>query len=50
MGKGKVLADLMHFSSQNLHIHFMIETAQPAFTYSKLTVETQEQGVKYVQS
>ena len=25
-------------------------TTQPAFTYSKLTVETLEQGVKYVQS
>ena len=23
---------------------------QPAFTYSKLTIETLEQGVKYVQS
>ena len=25
-------------------------TAQPAFTCSKLTIETLEQGVKYVQS
>ena len=25
-------------------------TAQSAFTYSKLTIETREQGVKYVQS
>ena len=24
--------------------------SQPAFTYSKLTIETLEQGVKYVQS
>ena len=26
------------------------ETAQPSFTCSKLTIETLEQGVKYVQS
>ena len=25
-------------------------TTQPAITYSKLTIETQKQGVKYVQS
>ena len=27
----------------------MITFAQPAITYSKLTIETLEQGVKYVQ-
>ena len=27
-----------------------IDTSQPAFTCSKLTIETLEQGVKYVQS
>ena len=27
-----------------------METYQPALAYSKLTTETQEQGVKYVQS
>ena len=27
-----------------------VYTAQPAFTCSKLTIETLEQGVKYVQS
>ena len=26
------------------------QTSQPAFTSSKLTIETLEQGVKYVQS
>ena len=26
------------------------EFTQPAFTYSKLTIETLEQGVKYVQN
>ena len=26
------------------------ELTQPAFTYSKLTIETLEQGMKYVQS
>ena len=29
---------------------FILLTTQPAFTCSKLTIETQEQGVKYVQS
>ena len=28
----------------------LITKAQPVFTYSKLTIETLEQGVKYVQS
>ena len=27
-----------------------VSSAQPAFTFSKLTIETLEQGVKYVQS
>ena len=31
-------------------IEFGLETFQPAFTCSKLTKETLEQGVKYVQS
>ena len=30
--------------------HFWSAPTQPAFTCSKLTVETLEQGVKYVQS
>ena len=29
---------------------WMFHSAQSAFTYSKLTIETLEQGVKYVQS
>ena len=29
---------------------FVSETTQPAFTWSKLTIETLEQGVKYAQS
>ena len=32
----------------NMHKNFM--HTQPAFTCSKLTIETLEQGVKYVQS
>ena len=28
----------------------LIQSGQPAFTCSKLTIETLEQGVKYVQS
>ena len=31
-------------------INTISSTNQPAFTYSKLTIETLEQGVKYVQS
>ena len=27
-----------------------LEVTQPAFTYSKLTIETLEKGMKYVQS
>ena len=28
----------------------LMKLAQPAITYSKITIETLEQGVKYVQS
>ena len=31
-------------------ISFKVVSTQPAFTCSKLTIETLEQGVKYVQS
>ena len=34
---------IFSYSAHNLR-------TQPAFTYSKLTIETLEQGVKYVQS
>ena len=32
------------------HVKIKQSTTQPAFTRSKLTIETLEQGVKYVQS
>ena len=38
---------------ENLENHtdrYFTKTTQPAFTCSKLTIETLEQGVKYVQS
>ena len=35
----------------NLHLYeFCLNSSQPAITCSKLTIETLEQGVKYVQS
>ena len=34
----------------SLVIHGEVDTTQPAFTSSKLTIETLEQGVRYVQS
>ena len=37
-------------ASLYLNILFHEGIAQPAFTCSKLTIETLEQGVKYVQS
>ena len=48
----------LNFTNQeiryNLRIHFLFYKqtflTQPAFTCSKLTIETLEQGVKYVQS
>ena len=33
-----------------LHQYVRLYTTQPAFTCSKLTLKTLEQGVKYVQS
>ena len=35
---------------KDLSLRLFLLTAQPAFTCSKLTIETLEQGVKYVQS
>ena len=32
------------------HFYFQVKALQPVFTCSKLTIETLEQGVKYVQS
>ena len=34
----------------SLVIYGEVDTTQPAFTSSKLTIETLEQGVRYVQS
>ena len=34
----------------SLHLFLVFSTALPAFTCSKLTTETLEKGVKYVQS
>ena len=56
----ELMSQMMRFSF-NLHILFGHKsvkssgnlttlTTQPAFTCSKLTIETLEQGVKYVQS
>ena len=33
-----------------MSLQLFLDFTQPAFTYSKLTIETLEQGVKYVQS
>ena len=35
---------------QTIRLVTNISKSQPAITYSKLTIETVEQGVKYVQS
>ena len=41
----------IHFSTGNTwNIVLRVGWSQPAITYSKLTIETLEQGVKYVQS
>ena len=40
-------------ATHKIHINLQkdaLATTQPAITCSKLTIETQEQGVKYVQS
>ena len=48
----KIIADLkaLHSISWVKSPVFELETTQPAFTCSKLTIETLEQGVKYVQN
>ena len=40
----------MHISADVIDSHIIKTITQPEFTYSKLTIETLEQGVKYVQS
>ena len=48
------ISTLHNFNSKDKNILDLLERArdptQPAFTYSKLTIETLEQDVKYVQS
>ena len=47
----KQICVLPHFLTSVEKYHFLRELdSQPAFTCSKLTIETLEQGVKYVQS
>ena len=36
-------------TDQKYTLHFQVNVSQPAITCSKLTTETLEQGVKYVQ-
>ena len=36
-------------TERQIHPQYLYERTQPAFTYSKLTIETLEKGVKYVQ-
>ena len=44
----------MNYLYQDIYIYLKafknLTKTQPAFTYSKLTIETLEQGMKYVQS
>ena len=47
------LSELMNDRYMNdriTYIHITYRSSQPAFPFSKLTIETLEQGVKYVQS
>ena len=54
----KILTTPVYISYNNVELKVLtierytepIEYTQPAFTYTKLTIETLEQGVKYVQS
>ena len=56
----KLSENLLAFSQSDFHVNigilvmlvysFTKMNSQPAFTCSKLTIETLEQGVKYVQS
>ena len=41
---------LTQLSRIHIYVIFVHKASQPAFTCSKLTIETLEQGVKYVQS
>ena len=41
---------MSQFKNSTFGLDFRLLETQPAFTCSKLTIETLEQGVKYVQS
>ena len=47
---GCILLSCCFFHAQSESTCSIEALAQPAFTYSKLTIETLEQGAKYVQS
>ena len=40
----------MDYSNKRLRLIFNVRTSQPAITFSKLTIATLKQGVKYVLS
>ena len=44
------VVQMQNFKTMMVAVRTAYITAQPAFTCSKLTIETLEQGVKYVQS
>ena len=44
------LYEMQNMKSRWINMLEFVPTAQPAITCSKLTIETLEQGVKYVQS
>ena len=46
----KLLFSLSVSSDENNIVTLVVDICQPAITWSKLTIETLEQGVKYVQS
>ena len=50
IGKNFLLMNQISKRNINSNIQFYLGVTQPAFTCSKLTIETLEQGVKYVQS
>ena len=48
--KASRVVQMQNFKTMMVAVRTAYITAQPAFTCSKLTIETLEQGVKYVQS
>ena len=49
VGKNIVVIIVVKSSNDTLNYQ-VVKTTQPAFVFSRLTIETLEQGVKYVQS